>query len=279
MKIIKKIVDHASLVITLFIMVIFAVMMFAVIKGVNNWRDPQVWIEMGFCTFLQVVMIFTWLPEGKKRGAEDETYKTNRKEANDKRKAVVDAENLDRLARFCKYATSQNIKAWIAKKVGRYGVVYEQWYCKDDKGEQIPNETYRKDFDAKIINRVRNVEMKAPDQVREIKPSEIIISTEVNLVYDTVDHSRSAERIKVALKMTTSLLISTIGAFIAFEGAKFSVEGLLQFLYWCFVMAMTIFFSLRTGMQLMTKYRNDYFKRIIDFLNHFETWHEDINTD
>lgn len=267
MKIIKKIQDLASFIITGFIVVIFAIMMFAVIKGVNSWRDPQVWIEMGFCTFLQVVMVFTWLPEGKKRGAQDETFIKNRDSANEKMKEVVKAENLDRLSRFCKYATSQNVEAWIAKKVTRYGVVYSQW-C---------NEDYRKQFDIKVAQKVRKMELKAPDRVREIKPTEIINSTEVYLVYDTVDHSLSAEKIKVAIKIATSLLISTIGAFVAFEGARFSIEGLIHFLYWCFVMTMTIFFSLRTGNQLMTVYRNDYFKRIIDFLNHFEAWQESNN--
>lgn len=275
MNIVKKIQDYASFVITGIILIIFATMMFAVIKGVNSWQDPQVWIQMGFCTFLQIVMVFVWLPEGKKRGAENKTYIDNRDEANKKRKEAVAAKNIDRLSQFCKYATSQNIKAWIAKKVTRYGVVYEQWYRTKDKGEQVPNETYRRDFDDKICEKVRKVERKAPDRVREIKPVEIINSTEVYLVYDIVDHSSSAERLKVGLKIATSLIISTIGAFVAFDGAHFSVQGLIQFLYWCFVMTMTIFFSLRTGTQIITKYRNDYFKRIIDFFNHFEAWTDD----
>ena len=271
MKVVKKIQEMASLIITLLILAIFAIMMFAVVKGVDDWRDPQVWIEMGFCTFLQIVMVFTWLPEGKKRGAMDESFIQNRDCANEKRKEAVRAENIDRLTRFCKYATSQNIEAWIAKKVSRYGVVYSQWI---NKNEAVRN-TYRQQFDDKVAQKVRKIELKAPDKVREIKPTEIINSTEVYLVYDTVDHSSSTEKIKVAVKIATSLIISTIGAFIAFDGATFSVENLIMFLYWCFVMAMTIFFSLRTGTQLMTVYRNDYFKRIIDFLNHFEAWQED----
>ena len=273
----KKIQDFASYIITALILLIFVAMMFVVIKGVNNWRNPQVWIEMGYCTFLQIVMVFTWLPEGKKRGALDANFIANRDNANQKMKGAVVAENLDRLTRFCRYATSQNIEAWIAKRVTRYGVVYSHWYCTDEGGKRVPNEFYRNGFDAKVIEKVRKIELKAPDKVREIKPSEIINSTEVYLVYDTVDHSTSAEKWKVALKIATSLIISTIGAFVAFDGAKFSIEGLMHFLYWCSVMAMTIFFSLRTGIQLMTKYRNDYFKRIIDFLNHFEAWKEDVN--
>ena len=272
---VKKVQQYASPIITAIVLIILAAMMFAIISGVNNWRDPQVWIEMGFCSFLQIVMVFTWLPEGKKYGEENENFKTNKESYNTKMKDTVVAGNLDRLSRFCKYATSQNIEAWIAKKVTRYGVVYSQWYCKDEDGKRVDNELYRKQFDDKVMRKVRKIELKAPDRVREIKPAEIINSTDVYLVYDTVDHSKGAERLRVTFKIASSLIISTIGAFVAFEGAKFSIEGLLQFLYWCFVMAMTIFFSLRTGTQIVTKYRNNYFKRIIDFPNHFEAWQED----
>ena len=269
MKILKKLHEMASIIITLFIVAIFAVMMFAVIKGVNNWRNPQVWIEAGFCSLLQIIMVFTWLPEGKKRGEQNQTFIDNRGDLNERVEAAVKAENFDRLTHFCEYATQQNIIAWISKKVSRYGVAYTQWIDKDT------GKKYQEQFDEKIINKVLKIERKALSNVHVIKPTEVTSATQVHLVFDTVDHSKGVEKVKVALKIATSLIMSVIGAFIAFEGAKFSVQSLIDFIYWNFVMLMSIFFAVRTGYRLMTVERNDYFKRMIDFLKRFEAWKED----
>lgn len=262
MKLVKKIQDGASIVITIFVVLIFAAMMFVVIKGLNDWRDPQLWLDTAFYTFLQIIMICTWLPEGKKRGEQDETYIANRDEANDKMKTAIRPENFNSLTQFCLYATDQNMQAWVAKKVSRFGVVYSQWN----------SDVYRKQFSDKVARKVRKFELRAPGKVQPIKATEITSATEVYLIFDTTNYTKRAEKVKLAVRIGISIVMSTIGAFLAFDRFAFTWESVVEFLYWCLIMIVTIFYSLRIGTQLMTVESNDYFKRIIDFLNRFEVW-------
>ena len=60
--------EYASFLITAVVVVILAMTMFVVIRGSENWRSIDLWVQTGFNTLLQIVMIGTWLPEGKKRG-------------------------------------------------------------------------------------------------------------------------------------------------------------------------------------------------------------------
>lgn len=262
MKFLQKVQEYASFIITVIVALILAMMMFVIVKGSDNWRDPQLWIEAGFNTMLQIVMIATWLPEGKKRGAQDANYATNQKTANEKMQSAAKAENFNRLTLYCKEMTQKNIDAWITKHVARFGVVYAQW----------SNEKYRKQFDIKIAQKVRKAELTAPRRVAEIKATEIVTNSEINLVYDTKDHTDSATRLKVMFKVVLSITMCAVGAFIQPEGVAFSIAAVYNFLYWLLLMCLSIFYSIRTGYKLIVVERNDYYKRIIIFLSNFEAW-------
>lgn len=262
MKLVKIIQEYASLVITCIIMFIGGLMMCVSVKGVDNWKDPALWIEMGFNAVLQIVMIVTWLPEGKKRGYTNETYKTNKEIVNNKMKEAGAAENFNLLTEFCKTATEQNRFAWISGKVKRYGINYEQWN----------NELYKAQFSSKIQDKVAKIEKLSYKRVEEIKATETVTNSEINLVYDTKDHTEQSATIKVTVKMVMSIVLCAIGAFIAIDRVQFALEAFYKFLYWLLIVCLSIFFSIRTGYKLITEDRNDYYKRMIVFLSHFEEW-------
>lgn len=265
MKISQKIQEYASFVITAVVVIILAMMMFVIINWSSNWRDTQLWINAAFNTMLQIIMIATWLPEGKKRGEQDQAYVANKQTANTKMQVAAKAENFERLTHYCEKMTEQNRTAWITKRVARYGVVYAQW----------GNEQYRAEFDSKVVAKVRKAELAAPNRVPEIKATEIITNSEINLMYDTKDHTDSVTQLKVIFKIITSIVLCTVGAFINPEGASFAIESIVNFLYWLLIMSLSIFYSIRTGHKLITVERNDYYKRMIVFLNNFEVWEGD----
>lgn len=262
MKILQKVQEYASFIITLIVAVILAMMMFVVISGADNWRDPQLWIQAGFNTLLQIIMVVTWLPEGKKRGAQDMTYISNKNTANEKMKEAAKSENFDSLALFCKEMTAENIDAWISKRVAKFGVIYSSWSI----------EKYRNQFDDKVAQKVRKAELRAPSKVSEIKATEIVTNSETNLMCDTKDHTDSVTKWKVLFKVMLSIMLCVVGAFIRPDGVTFTVAALVKFFYWLLLMCLSIFYAVRTGFQLITVERNDYYKRMIVFLTRFEAW-------
>lgn len=264
MKILQKIHEYASFIITVVVAVILAMMMFVILSPSSNWRDPQLWVEAGFNTMLQIIMIVTWLPEGKKRGEQDEIYKTNKQTANNQMLEAAKAENFDRLTRYCQYVTQQNIKAWISKLVARFGVIYDQW----------GNASYREQFDTKVAKKVRRIELKAPSRVEEIKATEIITKSNIALVCDTKDHTDNLTVAKVSMKIVMSIIMCAVGSFINLDRMEFTIASVFSFVYWLLMMCLSIFYSIRTGYKLIAVERNDYYKRIIVFLNNFEAWQD-----
>lgn len=265
MKILKNLQEYGSLVITVLIGLILGAMMFVLIGGTDDWRDPQLWIQAGFNTLLQIIIVITWIPEGRKRGCQDATYIANKNAANCKMQDAGKAENLDRLTAFCEEMTQENVNAWIAKRVARYGVVYSSWNA----------EKYRCQFDDKTAQKVRKAELRAVRKVKEIKATEVVTNSDTELIYDTKDHTDSTAKLKVMFKIMSSVLLCVVGAFISLDGVAFTVAALVKFFYWILIMCMSIFYAVRTGFQLITLERNDYYKRLIVFLTRFEAWKDD----
>lgn len=261
----KRLQDIASFIITGVVISILALMMFVVIRGSDNWKDTQIWIDAGFNTLLQVIMIATWLPEGKKRGEQDEVFQANRRAANAAMRQAAEPDKFNALIAFCAKTTAENREAWIAKRVARHGVVYTQWKACAD---------YRKQFDDRTATAVQRAERRAAAAVEDIKATEIVTNSDINLVYDTKDHTDSLTAWNVAGKVVLSIALCAVGAFIRPEAAAFTLSSLLSFAYWLLVMFMSIFYALRTGSKLITDTRNDYFKRIIVFLQTFHAWAE-----
>ena len=262
MKLVKIIQEYASLAITCIIVLIVGMMMFVVLKGADDWRDPQIWIEMGFNSVLQVVMVVVWLPEGKKRGETNDSYVTNKNCVNEKMRNAAAAANFKALTEFCKIATEKNRIAWVSKKVLRYGINYGQWEY----------EEYREQFPLTIQKKVDKIELISYKRVEEIKATETVTNSQINLVYDTRDHTEQSATIKVTIKMVLSIIMCVIGAFLAIDRVQFVLEAFIKFLYWMLVGCLSIFYSIRTGYKLITEDRNDYYKRMIIFLSHFEEW-------
>lgn len=262
MKLVKMIQEYGSLAITLLIIVLLGALMTVSLGIADDWRDPKMWIEMGFNYLLQIVMIATWIPEGTKRGANDEAYKTNRECANAKMKMAASADHYPQLKEFCQNATEENRVAWICKKVRRLGINYQNWEFDE----------YKKEFSAKLQDRVSKIEKKSYKHVEEIKATEIVTNSQIALVYDTKDHTGRAATIKVTAKIVLSSVMCSIGAFIVIDEVQFAFAAVIKLFYWIMVMGLSIFFGIRTGYKLMTVNKNDYYRRMIVFLNHFEEW-------
>ena len=258
----QKIQEYASFLITTVVALILAMMMFVVIKGSDNWKSPQLWLDAGFNTLLQIVMIATWLPEGKKRGELNEVFMTNRKTANELMTSASGNDKFDYLVVFCAAMTDKNRQAWISKRVARFGIVYNQW----------GNEAYRVQFDKKTNDKVARIERKAMYKVNEIKATEIVTNSQISLIYDTKDHTNSLTTWNIIGKMLMSVFMCAVGAFLAPEGVAFTIAALLNFFYWLLIMSLSIFYSIRTGYKLIATEKNDYYKRLIIFLKNFDAW-------
>lgn len=257
--------EYASFLITAVVVVILAMTMFVVIRGSENWRSIDLWVQTGFNTLLQIVMIGTWLPEGKKRGQQNETYIANKTAANVEMQNAATPDNFPFLVVFCRKMTAENIAYWVQKRAARLGVVYTQWTA---------SEAYRALFDTKTAQKIQRLERKAARAVDEIKATEIVTKSSISLVHDTKDHTTSATTANVVIKILLSVFLCTAGAFMQPEATAFTVSALVDFLYWLLVMCLSIFYSLRTGYRLIAVEQNDYYKRIIVFLRNFEAWRQ-----
>ena len=127
-------------------------------------------------------------------------------------------------------------------------------------------------LDEKTKQKIRRIEAKSNRRVKRIKSTEITSNTQIDLVYDIGDHTKSVERTKVILRLVPSLVMSSVGASITFLAEPFSWNTVALLVYWVVTILTTIVFSIKTGYDLITKTGNDYSLRIIDFLTRFEGW-------
>lgn len=260
-----KLSDKLPYLITSAVILLLAVMMFVVLNITVDFKSPQFYAELGFGLVLQIIMIATWIPQGKADGYKIPEVVQTTEVANKRMEIAKDKTKYTELAEYCKFATAENRRAYIINKCARIGVDYERWQTDED---------YHKEFahPDRIQSRILGIERRSHSAVKPIKDTEITAVTSVKLVYDIKNHTGQEEFWRLFAKILTSIVTSLVGSFFLFENAKFSLNGLMKFVYWVAIIGMTIFYSIRTGRSLITGAHKDYLIRLIDFLDRYEAW-------
>ena len=249
--------DNISTIITL---VIILTLVFAsyVVLGIQTEFSQDFVAKLVMMFVIQVLMIFLWMPEGKKKGELNDEYKGIKDTAN---KSMAKAtEQYDDLDKFCKVATAENRRAYIRQKLARKGIQYD---FKDEPSYKL-TEQDRKEID--------KTERASLVRVSEIKATELTANTKISLVYDIRNHETRAESTSTVFKLATSIVTSFLGAMLTFGTKEFSWATTTRLLYYIAVMITTIAMAYKTGIDLVTVSRKDYFVRVVDFLQRFEDW-------
>ena len=63
-----RLADKLPYLITSAVILLLAVMMFVVLNITVDFKSPQFYAELGFGLVLQIIMIATWIPQGKADG-------------------------------------------------------------------------------------------------------------------------------------------------------------------------------------------------------------------
>lgn len=249
--------------ITFGVIIILSIMASATVAFTIGGNDEKTWAQFGVGFLLQALMIILWIPEGKERGKKNEAYVTNKNCANKHIMKYSAPQYFVALDKFCEYAYTVNIKNWITVRVNSSNVDYNRYLVDADYALTIDEKTKRK---------ISRIEARANKRVKRIKSTEITSNTQIDLVYDIGDHTKSVERTKVILRLIPSFVMSSVGASVTFLAEPFSWNTVALLVYWIVTICTTIVFSIKTGYDLITKTENDYSLRIIDFLTRFEGW-------
>lgn len=250
-----------SAIITIVVIVVLTLASY-VLLGITAKFTTDFWANLIIVFLLQVLMIILWIPEGKKRGAEDNGYKTVKDQCN---KKVAEAESrYEELDEFCRYATESNRKTYITNKLKRYGVNYA--LCADA--------AYLEGLTEKQRAKIAVVERKSLSAVREIKSVEITTNSSIAFTYDVKNHEGKAQVITTAIKLLSSIISSFVGAVITWGDTAFTWAKTARLFYYIAITCLTVAFSIRTGISLVVSTRKDFFVRTIDFLERFDDWRE-----
>lgn len=249
--------------ITFGVIIILSIMASATVAFTIGGNDGKTWAQFGVGFLLQALMIVLWIPEGKERGKKNDVYVTNKDYANKQIMKYSAPQYFVALDKFCEYAYEINLKNWITEKVNSNDIDYNRY---------LIDAAYANSIDEKIKCRIKRIEAKAKKRVKRIKSTEITSNTQIDLVYDIGDHTKSVERTKVILRLIPSFVMASVGASITFLAEPFSWNTVALLVYWIVTICTTIVFSIKTGYDLITKTGNDHSLRIIDFLSRFEGW-------
>lgn len=249
--------------ITFGVIIILSIMASATVAFTIGGNDGKTWAQFGIGFLLQALMIILWIPEGKERGKKNEVYVANKNCANKQIMKYSAPQYFVALDKFCEYAYTVNVKNWITERVNGRNADYNRY---------IVDAEYALTLDEKTKRKICRIETNAKKRVKRIKSTEITSNTQIDLVYDIGDHTKSVERTKVILRLIPSFVMSSVGASITFLAEPFSWNTIALLVYWIVTICTTIVFSLKTGYDLITKTGNDHSLRIIDFLTRFEGW-------
>lgn len=260
-----RIADKLPFLITFAVILLLAITAFVVINITTDVKSPQFYAELGFGIVLQVVMIATWVPQGKADGHKLPEVVETAEVAQERMKFANDKARYSNLANFCRLATDENRRIYTINRCAKHGIDYVLW--QDNSG-------YRAKFEnpEKVRKIILRSERAAQKHVAEIKDTEITSVTTIRLAYDTKNHTGKEEFVRLTAKIVTSVVTSLVGSFFLFENASFSLNGLMKFVYWLAIIGMTIFYSIKTGRNLISGAYRDYLLRMIDFINRYEAW-------
>ena len=242
--------------------VIIVAMVFAtyVVLGITTEITIDFWANLIIIFVIQTVMVFLWIPEGKRKGLQNDGFIQIKNSANT---AIADAtKHYKELDEFCKFATDLNRQTYILNNARKYGVNYYTY----------SEEEYRKKLTEKQIKKVKQIEAQAIRCVQEIKSTEITSNSNINLAFDLQNHEGKAQTFTVTFKLIASIFTSLMGAMLTFGQQDFSWATTAKLFYYISVTLVTISFAMRTGIKLITETRKDYYIRMIDFLDRFNTW-------
>lgn len=264
-----KLKNYLSIIITVAVVVgvfclAFLVPEFADVIGDGSGIKSTV-AQTALGVILQFIMIATWMPEGKKIGEKNEGYLSNKALYSDGVEKVSTGAMFEPLAKFCEYATAENVKAYIIKRVARLKINYKN-YCEID--------AYRNSFSDKIKKKIAKIEAKAVKVVEPINPHEITSCTEIKNAFDVKNYEKGKETARIIIRTLVSLCYTIFGVWLSFGMTENTAEAFAKFGYWLTAIGTTIFFSIRTGVTLITETRNDFFLRMIDFFKRFDAWQE-----
>lgn len=262
MKPFEKLTNKLHFIITGIVIIILAFMMFVVINFHAEYNS-EFWAQLAFGMVLQIGMIAAWLPQGKVQGHLDSDVVATKAAAGEKMKIANNADLYDQLAEFCELATAENRHVWICNKSAKLGVNYDKW---------LKSEEYRSNFPDGTAKKIDRFVKLAESRVKPIKDTEITSVSRIALQYDTHDYTKRSGALHVSAKIVLSAAISFFSSMLMFDKIAFNIEGLIDFAYWCAVVAMTIFYSLRTGKALITNDYKGYLLRMCDFLDRYKAW-------
>ncbi len=252
--------------ITFGVIIILSIMASATICLTLGAGDIKTWVKFGVGFLLQLTMILLWLPSGKERGKENETYKRNKALANQKISKISTSQYFSPLDKFCEFAYNQNLRNYVAARVDCRQVDYKRY---------MQDKEYAEHLSPEILNNIHKLEKKALKRVRPIKSTEITSNSSIDLVYDVWDHTKSKERMSIMFKIVPTFIMAFVGASISFMMEPFSWSTVALLIYWIVTIGTTIVFSIKTGYDLVTISENDYALRVIDFIERFEGWIKD----
>lgn len=261
----ERMSDKLPYLITGAVVLLLGVAVFVVVNITVDVKSTKFYAELAFGLVLQIVMIATWVPQGKADGFKLPDVVETSQAAQDKMKITKDNDKYELLAEFCKEATAENRYAYVVNACSKIGVNYDLWQTSEEYRSKFPKQD-------RIQRQILGIERKSYQAVQPIKDTEITSVTSVKLAYDVKNHTGQEEFWRLFAKILTSVVTSVVGSFFLFENASFSLNGLMKFVYWLAIIGMTIFYSIRTGRNLISGAHKDYLLRMIDFLDRYKAW-------
>lgn len=257
--------NFISLIITILAIVALGIGVFAVIDVQFSVRDSRFWAEIIIGLLVQVLMIFLWLPEGKRIGEKNESYVKNKGLVSAEIGEVSRPEMYKPLEDFCEFATRENVEYAISRILGRKNINYDMYKN---------SEEYRHSIGDKACKWAEKVRVQQQRKVKHIKATEITSCSEIEYKYDIENHEKGNQAIHTIARLILSVATAFIGAIVTVQSTDNVQGALFKFIYWVTCAGATIFFSIRTGVDLVENVRNDYFLRLLDFFNRFSAWYD-----
>lgn len=261
---IKLLIKNAAIMITIFVLTVLIFTIFETV-GFSKKLDDDFWSGLLMNMFLQLLMIGVWIPEGKKQGAAVKTFLDNKTILEGKIASASRPENYKDLEEWCKVATERNREMIVKNKLRKVGILYHVYKENKDniawRAAQTPKaQKLMKWLDENIVN------------VKEIKATELISNSPIKLMYDIANKETLVTGLKISAKVFISFIMSVITATVMFTRKEFKLDALAEFGFWAMTILNTIYFSNRTGKELVTIVRQDFIIRNITFLDNCDSW-------
>ena len=119
----KLLIKNMAAIITFLVFAVSIFLLFETV-GFRKEIDEAFWNRFLVNLFFQLFMIALWLPDGKKRGALDDTFLSNKDILDRKMELASKPENYNKIERWCRYATEENRKLLIKNKLAKVGILY-----------------------------------------------------------------------------------------------------------------------------------------------------------